>query len=171
MWKSSVRLSPWQGFSYSTAMNRIAWFWVFLRHYKRFNRDTAHTTKCSSSVSPHSSPDLPAIPIQRSKVDQKRRQEDFNIALRSHTICPFHEQADERGGNTSLHYKQTPAYFKVTCKSRHLQGTSQRDTTRYCEFASFWTAPNDCTALDRIMCVKPYKQRLVSTLRLIVILQ
>lgn len=25
---------------------------------------------------------------------QKGRQEDFNIALRSHTICPFHEQAD-----------------------------------------------------------------------------
>lgn len=45
---------------------------------------------------------------------QKGRQEDFNIALRSHTICPFHEQADGRGGNTSLHYKQTPAYFKVT---------------------------------------------------------
>lgn len=95
---------------------------------------------------------------------QKGSQEDLNIALRFHTICPFHEQTDGRGGNTSPHYKHAPAYFKVTCKSRHLQGGSQRDSTRYCEFASFWTAPNDCTALDRIMCVKPYKQCLVLTL-------
>lgn len=77
---------------------------------------------------------------------QKGRQEYFNIALRSHTICPFHEQADGRVGNKSLHYKQTPSYFRVTCKSRHLTGTSQCDGTRCCEFASFWNAPNDCTA-------------------------
>lgn len=64
-------------------------------------------------------------PDRDARWKQKGRQEDFNIALRSHTICPFHEQADGRGGNTSLHYKQTPAYFKVTCKSRHLQGSSQ----------------------------------------------
>lgn len=110
-------------------------------------------------------------PDREARWKQKWRQEDFNIALRSHTICPFHEQADGRDGNTSLHYKQTPAYFKVTCKSKHLQSSSQHDSTRYCEFASFWIAPNDCTALDRIMCVKPYKQRLVLTVPLIVILQ
>lgn len=149
------------------AARKITWFWVFLRVYKRFNRDAAHTTKCSSSVSPHSSPDLPAIPRQRCKVETKGRQEDFNIALRSHAICPFHEPADGRGGNTSLHYKQTPAYFKVTCKSRHLQGSSQHDSSRYCEISSFWIR-NDCTALDRIMFVKPYKQCLVLTPRLII---
>lgn len=44
---------------------------IFESLYKRFNRDTAHTTKCSSSVSPHSSPDLPAIPRQRRKVETK----------------------------------------------------------------------------------------------------
>lgn len=110
-------------------------------------------------------------PVWEARWKQKGRQEYFNIALRSHTICPFHEQADGRVGNKSLHSKQTPAYFKVTCKSRHLTGTSQRDGTRYCEFASFWNAPNNCTAFDRIMCVKTYKQCLALTLLLIVILQ
>lgn len=46
-------------------------------------------------------------PDREARWKQKRRQEDFNIALRSHTICPFHEQADGRGGNASLHYRQT----------------------------------------------------------------
>ncbi len=69
--KAQWALLPWYGFSYPTAMNRITWLWVFLRVYKRFNRDTAHTTKCSSSVSPHSSPDLPAIPRRRCKVETK----------------------------------------------------------------------------------------------------
>lgn len=116
---------------------------------------------------------LTAVPIflpypdRDARWKQKGRQEDFNIALRSHTICPFHEPADGRGGNTSLHYKQTPAYFKVTCKSRHLQGSSRRDSSRYCEISSFWIR-NDCTALDRIMFVKPYKQCLVLTPRLII---
>lgn len=64
--RSSVKLLLCFGFSHSAEMNRIIWVWVFLRHCKRFNRDTAHTTKCSSSVSPHSSPDLPAIPRLRS---------------------------------------------------------------------------------------------------------
>lgn len=72
---------------------------------------------------------------------QKERQEDANITLRSHTICPFHERADGRGGNVSLNYKQAPAYFKVTCESRHLQGTSLRDSGRYWEFTSFWNEP------------------------------
>ncbi|KAI4821106.1 hypothetical protein KUCAC02_029056 [Chaenocephalus aceratus] len=98
-------------------MNRITWFRVFSRHSKRFNRDTAHTTKCSGSVSPHSSPDLPAIlQTEQQGGNKKERQEDFNIALRSRTICPFHEPADGRGRNTSPRHKHTPAYFKVTCK-------------------------------------------------------
>lgn len=96
---------------------------------------------------------LTAVPIflpysgWEARWKQKGRQEYFNIALRSHTICPFHEQADGRVGNKSLHYKQTPSYFRVTCKSRHLTGPSQCKGTRYCEFASSWKAPNDCTAL------------------------
>ena len=64
----------------------------------------------------------------------------------------------------SLLYKQAPAYFKVTCKSRHLQSSRLCDRTRYCEFASFWIVTNDCTALDRIMSVKPYKHSLILTL-------
>lgn len=73
---------------------------------------------------------LTAVPIflpypdRDARWKQKGRQEDFNIALRSHTICPFHEPADGRGGNTSPHYKQTAAYFKVTRKSQRLQGSS-----------------------------------------------
>lgn len=143
---------------------KITGFWVYLRQCKRFNRDTAHTTKCSSSLSPRSSPDLPAIPRQRdARWKQKERQEDANIALRSHTICPFHERADGRGGNVSLHYKQAPAYFRVTCKSRHLQGTNQRDSSGYWEFTSFGMSPNDCTALDRIMCAESYNRCLTLT--------
>lgn len=71
---------------------------------------------------------LTAVPIflpypdRDARWKQKGRQEDFNIALRSHTICPFHEPADGRGGNTSAHYKQKAAYFKVTRKSRRFAG-------------------------------------------------
>lgn len=71
---------------------------------------------------------LTAVPIflpypdRDARWKQKERQEDFNIALRSHTICPFHEPADGRGGNTSAHYKQKAAYFKVTRKSRRFAG-------------------------------------------------
>lgn len=157
-WWSWVHLFDW--YASAATMNRITWFRVFSRHSKRFNRDTAHTTKCSGSVSPHSSPDLPAIlQTEQQGGNKKERQEDFNIALRSRTICPFHEPADGRGRNTSPRHKHTPAYFKVTCKSRHSQGSTQHDSTRYFEFSSLWIAPNDCTALDRIMCAKPYKQR------------
>lgn len=44
---------------------------IFERLHKRFNSDTTHTTKCSSSVSPHSTPDLPVIPRQRRKVEME----------------------------------------------------------------------------------------------------
>lgn len=71
MWRTSVALLAWYGSSESSARKKITGFSVFLRHCKRFNRDTAHTTKCSSSVLPRSSPDLPAMPRQRSKVETK----------------------------------------------------------------------------------------------------
>lgn len=150
------------------AMNKITWFWVFLRVYIRGLTGTPPTPLNVAALC-HLTAVLIFLPYPDgdARWKQKGRQEDFNIALRSHTICPFHEQADGRGGNTSLHYKQTPAYFKVTCKSRHLQGSSQRDSSRYCEIASFWIR-NDCTALDRIMFVKHYKQCLVLTLRVII---
>lgn len=49
--RSSVKLLTCYDSGYSIAMNRITWFWVVQRHYKRFNRDTAHTTKCSCFTS------------------------------------------------------------------------------------------------------------------------
>lgn len=45
-------------------------------------------------------------PDREARWKQKERQEEFNIALRSHIICPFHEHADWRSGNMSPHYKQ-----------------------------------------------------------------
>lgn len=167
MIKFSTALNPDMAHLTLTAMNRINWFWIFLRDYIRGLTGTPPTPLNVAALC-HLTAVLIFLPYpdRDARWKQKERQEDFNITLRSHTICPFHEQTDGRGGNYK-HYKQTPAYFKVTCKSKHSQGPSQCDSSRYCEFASFWIQ-NDCTALDRIMFVKPYKLCLVLTLPLIV---
>lgn len=67
MWSSYPDMAPLTLLQWTGSLD----FEYFLRRSKRFNRDAAHTPKCSSSVSPHSGPDLPAIPRQRSKVETK----------------------------------------------------------------------------------------------------
>lgn len=127
-------------FSCFDEQDHLIWS-IFERRHKRFNSDTTHTAKCSSSVTSWS-PCRTQTETQGGNGGEVRKTRSPSGPR---TICPFHKPADWRGGNTPLQYKQKPAYFKVACKSRLLQA----DSSRYCEVALIWIW-NDCIVLGRI---------------------
>lgn len=125
VWQRSDALPPHMAPLTQHAARTITWFFEYFRESIRGLTGTPPTPLNVAALCHLTAvPILLPYPDRDARWKQKGRQEDSNIALRSHTICPFHEPADGRGGNTSPHYKQTAAYFKVTRKSQHLQGSS-----------------------------------------------
>lgn len=124
-WQRRDALPPHRALLTQHAARTITWVFEYFRESIRGLTVTPPTPLNVAALC-----HLTAVPIflpypdSDARWKQKERQEDFNIALRSHTICPFHEPAEGRGGNTSPRYKQTAAYFKVTRKSQRLQGSS-----------------------------------------------